>query len=158
MMHWNSLHTDPPKIFWTWDLRDPSQSHLPLLVTSGGHHWRPVQFYSLQDSPMELTSGGCCSRYSQRKLAVCNLLECFLVWFYFIWLIFPVSGINLYYVIYLILYHKFKVSQKVCIDISNQIYKLWFIVKKYQYDPNQIKTRQDSIPVGCVPATSIGHH
>ena len=29
----------------------PQPAHLPLLVTSGGHHWRPVQFYSLQDSP-----------------------------------------------------------------------------------------------------------
>ena len=37
-------------------------SCLPLLMTSGGHHWRPVQTCSLQDPPpthtLMLTSGG----------------------------------------------------------------------------------------------------
>ena len=43
---------DPPP---TWHPRYP-------LVTSGGHHWRPVQTCSLQ-APLGLTSGGCWSEW-----------------------------------------------------------------------------------------------
>ena len=47
----------PPPPAWTWDLRNPSPSccrgdetsGTPMLMTSGGHHWRPVQICSIQD-------------------------------------------------------------------------------------------------------------
>ena len=43
----------------TWDLRTPA----PLLVTSGGYRWRPVQTWSLQDFlPPMLISNGWCSK------------------------------------------------------------------------------------------------
>ena len=50
---------------------DPRSKPCPLLVTSGGHHWRPVQTFSFgftvqgpNPSPMVLTSGGHQSTYS----------------------------------------------------------------------------------------------
>ena len=49
-------------------------------VTSGGHHWRPVQTCSLQNLPPPvLTSGDYWSMYVWRKWAVSILVECFLV-------------------------------------------------------------------------------
>ena len=57
----------------------------PLLVTSGGHHWRPVQKCSLEDPPLPLlvlTSGGMVTKVrTVGKQAVGILLECFLVCF-----------------------------------------------------------------------------
>ena len=44
-----------PKSLQTWDLRPPGSTLAPLLVTSGGHHWRPVQTCSLQDPPQQCT-------------------------------------------------------------------------------------------------------
>ena len=44
--HGTWLPTPSP---WTWDLRTYTPS--PLLLTSGGHHWRPVQTCSLKDLP-----------------------------------------------------------------------------------------------------------
>ena len=56
-----------------------------LLVTSGGHHWRPVQKCSLEDPPLPplvLTSGGMVTKArTVGKQAVRILLECFLVCF-----------------------------------------------------------------------------
>ena len=49
-------HGTPPPApvrIWTPDTELPN----PLLVKSGGHHWRPVQTCSLEDPPV-LTSGG----------------------------------------------------------------------------------------------------
>ena len=60
MMHWTS---QPP----------------PPLVTSGGHHWRPVQTCSLEDSPnlyWHLVAKAC----TVGKRAVCIPLECFRVY------------------------------------------------------------------------------
>ena len=43
----------PALLFQTWDPQPrPHPSYIgphPLLVTSGGHHWRPVQTCSLED-------------------------------------------------------------------------------------------------------------
>ena len=75
MVHSTSLYRAPLSPWYgptrpsTWELTvhgDP-----PLLVTCGGHHWRPVNTWSHQ----ALTSGG----YWSRKWAVRILLECFLV-------------------------------------------------------------------------------
>ena len=53
----------------------------PLLVTSGGHHWRPVQACSLENTPgyWHLVAK---SRMVGKR-AVCILLECFLVYLEF---------------------------------------------------------------------------
>ena len=45
--HAPSTHPHPQ----TWALRDPQSRPGPLLLTSAGHHWRPVETCSLQDSP-----------------------------------------------------------------------------------------------------------
>ena len=51
-------HTSDMEPPWPWPWP------CPLLVTSGGHHWRPVQTFSLEDPPpltpppLVLTSGG----------------------------------------------------------------------------------------------------
>ena len=57
----------------------PGPSPNPLLVTSGGHHWRLVKPFYFRSPLLGLTSGGRWSRYGQRKQAVHILLECFLV-------------------------------------------------------------------------------
>ena len=49
------IGTPDPGPLQTWDLT--VQGHFPLLVTSRGHLWRPVQTCSLQDPPV-LISGG----------------------------------------------------------------------------------------------------
>ena len=55
-------------------------SQTPLLLTSGGQDWRPVQTYSLEDIPSWLpSSGNWNNRYGQCKRTVSILLECFLV-------------------------------------------------------------------------------
>ena len=43
--------TPPPSHLWTWNLTVQGPPP-PLRVTSGGHHWRPVQSCSLQDTPI----------------------------------------------------------------------------------------------------------
>ena len=63
-----SVSQEPPHVTITHDALDPivQDPHpLPpdirpgdsLLVTSCGHHWRPVQSYSFED-PLLVTSGG----------------------------------------------------------------------------------------------------
>ena len=44
----------PPPRHQTWN----QPSHGPLLVASGGHHWRPAQTYSFEEDSMGMTSGG----------------------------------------------------------------------------------------------------
>ena len=69
--HWTSLFRDPPPppssalVHSTWDLtaQEPLWTWVitvqgPLLVTSGGQDWRPVQTCSLEDNPPVLTSDG----------------------------------------------------------------------------------------------------
>ena len=57
----------------------------PLLVTSGGDHWRPVQTCSFQGLPIPLPSeqhlmvATETETRSVSKQVVCILLECFLV-------------------------------------------------------------------------------
>ena len=47
----------PPSRHQTWDTLAPAMT--PPLVISGGHHWRPVQTCSLQDTSLPvMTSGG----------------------------------------------------------------------------------------------------
>ena len=72
----NTLYMTLALVPCTWNLRGSltMTSTLPLLVTSGGLHWRPVRACSL--SLPGLTSGGL-SRYGQCKWAVHILLECF---------------------------------------------------------------------------------
>ena len=51
----------------------------PLLVTSGGHHWGPVQTSSLEDSsPHQYRHLGATETVTVGKWAVC-ILECLLV-------------------------------------------------------------------------------
>ena len=62
----------------------PPQLHPPapatLLLTSGGHHWRPGQTCPLEDLPISLGATSGRSHWSTYDLqrAVCILLECFL--------------------------------------------------------------------------------
>ena len=57
---------------------------LPFLLTSDGHHWRPVQICSLQHPPWVTSVGGHWSTYSfVCKRAVRTLLEWFLDCFSF---------------------------------------------------------------------------
>ena len=56
MMHWNSLYRSLPL---PCPVHGTSGTPIALqLVTSGSHHWRPVQTCSPQYSPPVLTSGG----------------------------------------------------------------------------------------------------
>ena len=68
MMHWTPLYSPPGPSFWPCPppVMEPHCARTPwpwaplwtwhltiqdlLLVTSGGHHWRPVQTYSFQGS------------------------------------------------------------------------------------------------------------
>ena len=60
--------------------RHPHGLGISLVVTSGGHYWRPVQTCSLHDPPPSVpTSGSYSSTYGLHKRAVHVLLECFLV-------------------------------------------------------------------------------
>ena len=47
MMHWDMGPTPPPP----QDSRHVAYPSLPLLLTSGGHHWRSVQTCSLVHLP-----------------------------------------------------------------------------------------------------------
>ena len=65
MMHWMSLYRDPQLLPWPSSRHGTPPQHLPyppsihgtpllpvpspLLVTSGGHHWTPVQTCSFED-------------------------------------------------------------------------------------------------------------
>ena len=51
----------------------------PLLLTSGGQDWIPIQTCSFEDLPPVLTSGGYWITYGWHKRAVRILLECFFV-------------------------------------------------------------------------------
>ena len=55
------LAPPPPVVLATLDM-GPQSIGTPMLVTSGGHHWRPVQNCSFQDPPSLpiLTSGVYC--------------------------------------------------------------------------------------------------
>ena len=59
MMH---SDMDIPTRYQTWDHPSSDTRHgtYPLLLTSGSHHWRPIQTCSLQDltPPKVLTSSG----------------------------------------------------------------------------------------------------
>ena len=77
MKYWTSLYSPPP----TSDNEPLSAPTIPLLVTSGGHYWRPVETCSLEDPPKPiLTSGGDTESCTIAKRAVRILLECFLVY------------------------------------------------------------------------------
>ena len=56
-----SLSTNPA--LQTSDM-GPLQSQLPLLVTSSGHHWRPVQTCSFEEPPPSVLTCGDQSSYS----------------------------------------------------------------------------------------------
>ena len=64
----------------TWN--PPPKPWPPLLVISGGHHWKPLQTCSLEVRPPVLTSGGDTKACTTGKRAVHILLECFLVTLY----------------------------------------------------------------------------
>ena len=71
---WTSPYLPPPG-HGTW-----VPIPFPLLVTSGGHHWRPVHTCSLEGLPYQywhlvVATEACAAG----KPAVCILLECFLV-------------------------------------------------------------------------------
>ena len=64
---------------WTSDHGTSCPSPTPLLLTSGGHHWRPVQTCSPEiPIPSGVTSGGGHWSTYGFKWAVRILLECFL--------------------------------------------------------------------------------
>ena len=62
----------PNPALWTSKMAGPG----PLLVTSGGHHWRPVQTCSLEDPPPTSTDNW----WPPKHVRLAFLLECFLVW------------------------------------------------------------------------------
>ena len=62
MMHW----TSPSHPFWDTGIPDdPGPSRVPMLLTSGSHHWKPIQPCSLDDPipPLLLTPSGHWSTY-----------------------------------------------------------------------------------------------
>ena len=79
MMHWTSVYRSYP---FPPDMGSQGPIVLPL-VTSGGHHWRPVQTCSLPEPSLVLTSSGevhrvCASMwyasYCNLFLFLCSLL------------------------------------------------------------------------------------
>ena len=80
--HWTG-HSHAPPRHQTWDPSKPHPPHIrpgtPLIVTSGGHHWRRVQIYSFEDPLAATSNSGYWSLNGRRKRAVRILLECFLV-------------------------------------------------------------------------------
>ena len=63
----------PTPPYQKWDL-PPT-----LLLTSGGHHWRPVQTCPIEDLPPPLPVVVATETCTVGKQAVCILLECCLV-------------------------------------------------------------------------------
>ena len=78
--HGTSLDRDPqpcppPS---TWDLSEHGSPSSPPLVTSSGHHGRPVQTCSLLDTPPLVPTAGGYWRLGQWKWVIRIPLECFL--------------------------------------------------------------------------------
>ena len=105
MMHWTSLYspspspgsTPPPDMGHGGPLNHSRHEHgdpsgpPPLLVTSGGHHCRPVQICSLDltiQGPHSYWLLVATKAHTVSKRAECILLECFLV--YQCCLLFPI--------------------------------------------------------------------
>ena len=81
---WGRSHRRLPPLPCISDLGPtppPSQPHsrhqtwgppLPQLLTSAGHHWRPVQSCSLEDLPPLILTSSCCHRNTYRWQAGCT--------------------------------------------------------------------------------------
>ena len=87
--HGTSLYRDPlspapPDMTSHCTGNTPVPGPRPLLVTSGGQDWRPVQICPLED-PQVLTSGAYARTVGKRVVRI--LLECFLVNLNFVFLL-----------------------------------------------------------------------
>ena len=57
MMYWDMGTPPPAPRYQTWVVITGNMGPTSLLLTSGGHHWRPVQTCSLEDQPPLHPSG-----------------------------------------------------------------------------------------------------
>ena len=95
----------------------PAPALHPLLMTSGGHHWRSVQTCSLQDSLLVLTSGGYWGTYGQSKWEASILLK---------WFLLSMMSFNLHSQDQWVAF-KWKLRSKQC-------YKRFFDIFRYNWD------------------------
>ena len=66
----------PPSEPWSTPQTSDMGPLIPMLVTSGGNHWRPVQTCSCEDAPPAVTSGGCSWSMYSFQVGGRNCMNC----------------------------------------------------------------------------------